>query len=180
MLFYKEYDGSPVGQLILVCDEAALHMLILSDAPDQSGRSSPSVPDRAVRKETPVIKKALGWLDMYFAGKRPDPSEIPLAPQGSAFRQSVWNILLSIPYGSVTTYGKIAAEISALRSGQPMSAQAIGGAVGSNPLPIIIPCHRVIGADGSLTGYSGGLNIKLRLLCHEGADTSKMFIPACM
>ena len=106
MLFYKEYDGSPVGQLILVCDEAALQMLILSDAPDQSGRSSPSVPDRAVRKETPVIKKALGWLDMYFAGKRPDPLSIPLAPQGSAFRQSVWNILLSIPYGSVTTYGK--------------------------------------------------------------------------
>lgn len=100
------------------------------------------------------------WLDRYFAGKNPSIKEIPIAPQGSKFRQSVWKQLCKIPYGEVSTYGKIAQTLGK----EKMSAQAVGGAVGHNPISIIIPCHRVIGANGSLTGYAGGLDKKIKLL----------------
>jgi len=106
--------------------------------------------------ELPVFADTRRWLDMYFAGQIPD--FLPrLSPQGTAFRQSVWNMLLAIPYGQTTSYGEIAAEIGRRRQTEKMSAQAVGGAVGHNPIAIIIPCHRVIGKDGSLTGYGGGL-----------------------
>ena len=104
----------------------------------------------------PVFNDTRRWLDMYFAGQVPD--FLPrLSPQGTAFRQSVWNMLLAIPYGQTTSYGELAAEIGRRRQTGKMSAQAVGGAVGHNPIAIIIPCHRVIGKDGSLTGYGGGL-----------------------
>lgn len=107
-------------------------------------------------EELPVFADTRRWLDMYFAGQIPD--FLPrLSPQGTAFRQSVWNMLLAIPYGQTTSYGEIAAEIGRRRQTEKMSAQAVGGAVGHNPIAIIIPCHRVIGKDGSLTGYGGGL-----------------------
>ena len=121
------------------------------------------------RDDHPVLLQAKGWLDRYFAGQRPDPAELKLAPEGSRFRHQVWELLLHIPYGQVTTYGALAKEL-ALRQGIPsMSAQAVGGAVGHNPISIIIPCHRVVGADGSLTGYAGGLDKKTQLLELEGA-----------
>ena len=101
------------------------------------------------------------WLDRYFAGERPDPSEIRLAPEGSQFQRKVWDELLKIPYGTTDTYGAIARR---LHSG----SQAVGGAVGRNPISIIIPCHRVLGADGSLTGYAAGLAVKEKLLEIEG------------
>lgn len=126
--------------------------------------------------ELNVIKQTWRWLDIYFAGKKPDFVP-PLAPAGSPFRQKVWNILLSIPYGKVMTYGEIA-KLMALRSHKKkMSAQAVGGAVGANPIGIIIPCHRVIGANGNLTGYAGGLITKRALLELEGIDTSKLIMP---
>ena len=103
------------------------------------------------------------WLDRYFAGQRTVANELPLAPQGSAFRKRVWRVLCEIPYGQTVTYGEIARQLSV------NSAQAVGGAVGHNPISIIIPCHRVLGADGSLTGYAGGLAAKQWLLRHEGA-----------
>jgi len=106
--------------------------------------------------ELPVFADTRRWLDMYFAGQIPD-FLLRLSPQGTAFRQSVWNMLLAIPYGQTTSYGEIAAEIGRRRQTEKMSAQAVGGAVGHNPIAIIIPCHRVIGKDGSLTGYGGGL-----------------------
>ena len=107
------------------------------------------------------------WLDVYFSGRKPDFTP-PTAPAGTAFQQSVWEILRTIPYGETTTYGAIARRIEQ-NTGCRMSAQAVGGAVGRNPISILIPCHRVIGADGSLTGYAGGLDKKERLLQWEGA-----------
>lgn len=128
---------------------------------------------------TPLSPYGLGvfdqtrcWLDRYFAGQRPSPDELPLYPHGSAFRQTVWRCLCRIPYGTVTTYGAIAHEVSFQLGVKTMSAQAVGGAIGHNPISIIIPCHRVIGANGRLTGYAGGLEKKYWLLSHEGLTIS--------
>lgn len=117
------------------------------------------------------------WLDRYFAGEQPDISELPLAPQGNDFRQEVWEILKSIPYGEVITYGDIAKQIARRHGKQKMAAQAVGGAVGHNPISVIIPCHRVVGAGGNLTGYAGGINLKIKLLQHEGVEISGFFVP---
>lgn len=100
--------------------------------------------------------------------QKPMLSELALAPQGSDFQQNVWKLLCEIPYGETTTYGELAKRVAAQMGRETMSAQAVGGAVGWNPISIIIPCHRVVGADGSLTGYAGGLDKKLRLLEIEG------------
>ena len=124
----------------------------------------------------PVFSSARLWLDRYFAGEMPLPSELPLRPNGGDFRHAVWKILCGIPYGEVTTYGAIAKKIAA-KSGRPRSAQGVGGAVAHNPISIIIPCHRVVGANGSLTGYAGGIEAKIRLLEHEGVDVSRFFTP---
>ncbi|HJA94337.1 MAG TPA: methylated-DNA--[protein]-cysteine S-methyltransferase, partial [Candidatus Eisenbergiella merdipullorum] len=116
------------------------------------------------------------WLDIYFSGKDPDFT-IPLHFTGTAFQNEVWKILCTIPYGQTETYGEIAKQI-AVRKGLPhMSAQAVGGAVGHNEISIIVPCHRVVGADGSLTGYAGGIDKKIKLLQLEKADIRSFFIP---
>ncbi len=112
-------------------------------------------------KETPALKRAAEWLDSYFKGERPE-QPLPLAPGGSAFRRAVWDILITIPYGETTTYGAIAKRLAAL--GYKPCAQAVGGAVGHNPISILIPCHRVLGANGALTGYAGGIEKKEWLL----------------
>ena len=130
-----------------------------------------------IEQNTPALTEAKRWLDIYFAGKEPDFLP-PLHPTGSAFRQSVWEILLKIPYGQTTTYGELAAQLAAHRGLKQMSAQAVGGAVGHNPISIIVPCHRVVGTGGSLTGYAGGLAKKLALLKLEGIDTAKFTMPA--
>lgn len=119
------------------------------------------------QQETPALRQAADWLDRYFAGQCPSPAELPLAPKGSDFRQAVWQILLQIPYGKTTTYGAIAAALARQRGIHTMSAQAVGGAVGHNPISVIIPCHRVLGADGSLIGYAGGTERKQWLLDFE-------------
>lgn len=119
--------------------------------------------------DSPVLQRTGKWLDAYFAGQRPEASALPLAPKGTGFRQEVWKLLLEIPYGSTVSYEGLARQL-ALRRGIPrMSAQAVGGAVGHNPISIIIPCHRVVGKDGSLVGYAGGLERKAALLAHENA-----------
>lgn len=115
-----------------------------------------------------AISAAKAWLDRYFRGEAPDPRALPLAPDGSAFRKAVWSALLEIPYGETITYGALSQVVAPRLGLARMSAQAIGGAVGHNPISIIIPCHRVVGADGSLTGYAGGLEQKIRLLSLEG------------
>ena len=129
-----------------------------------------------IAQETPILTEAKRWLDIYFTGKKPDFTP-PLHPIGSAFRRSVWEILLQIPYGQTTTYGEIARQLSKKQGLERMSAQAVGGAVGHNEISIIIPCHRVVGADGSLTGYAGGIGKKEKLLELERADMSRFFAP---
>lgn len=124
-----------------------------------------------------TLSRTKKWLDRYFAGERPSVTELRLAPEGSGFRREVWEMLCEIPYGQVTTYGTIAQRIAARRGGGGSWAQAVGGAVGHNPISIIIPCHRVVGADGSLTGYAGGIERKRWLLSHEGADMEKLHVP---
>lgn len=117
------------------------------------------------------------WLNRYFDGEQPQISELPLAPIGGAFRQAVWKLLTEIPYGEVVTYGELAQKIAQQRGLEKMSARAVGVAVGHNPISIIIPCHRVVGAKGNLTGFSGGIPMKLWLLQHEGVDTSRFYLP---
>jgi len=123
-----------------------------------------------------VFDQTKRWLDLYFSGR--EPGFMPaLNPAGSAFRRAVWEILLKIPYGKTTTYGQIAREIAAARGLAKMSAQAVGGAVGHNEISIIIPCHRVVGTHGSLTGYAGGIDRKIKLLQLEGVDMQGLFTP---
>lgn len=123
--------------------------------------------EETCRGETPLLRQVRDWLDRYFAGAQPEISELPLAPRGSEFRQAVWQLLTEIPYGETVTYGQIAAKLAARMEKTAMSAQAVGGAVGHNPISVIIPCHRVLGADGSLTGYAGGVERKTFLLTLE-------------
>lgn len=117
-------------------------------------------------KEDAALRSACAWLNAYFAGTMPDPNALPLRLSGSEFRQSVLRALLRIPYGETTSYGALAKQLAA-ETGKRVSAQAVGGAVGHNPISVIIPCHRVLGSDGSLTGYAGGLERKRMLLQHE-------------
>lgn len=117
------------------------------------------------------------WVDSYFSGEKPPISQLKLAPKGTAFRQAVWDILCGIPYGETTTYGEIAKQMAKKMNRPTMSSQAVGGAVGHNPISIIIPCHRVVGTNGSLTGYAGGIDKKVKLLEHEGVDLSDFFMP---
>ena len=123
-----------------------------------------------------IFVKTKDWLDKYFRGERPDIKELKLSPKGSEFRQNVWKILCKIPYGQTITYGKIAKEIAVLMNKKSMSAQAVGNAVGHNPISIIIPCHRVVGINGSLTGYAGGIDKKINLLSIENINISKFSI----
>lgn len=124
-----------------------------------------------------IFVKIKKWLDRYFNGEKPKIPELNLAPMGSDFAKNVWKILCEIPYGEVTTYGEIAKKIAKIMNKDKMSAQAIGGAVGHNPISIIIPCHRVVGSNGSLTGYAGGIDKKIRLLEHEKVDIGNLYIP---
>lgn len=116
-----------------------------------------------------------GWTIILL--EKPEINRLPLKPMGSEFRQLVWKILMEIPYGELTTYGNIAKEAAFRMGKERMSAQAVGGAVGHNPISIIIPCHRVVGTTGSLTGYAGGMEKKIKLLTHEGGDMTKLFVP---
>ena len=135
----------------------------------------PGVPEDAPQ-ETPVLEETKRWLDIYFAGREPDFLP-PLHLAGSPFRQEVWALLRQIPYGETTTYRALAEAVARKRGLRQMSAQAVGGAVGHNPISIIVPCHRVVGQTGSLTGYAGGIDRKLKLLTLEGVDTSAFFRP---
>jgi len=170
-MYYSTTCPSPVGVITLACDDEYLVGLWL-EGQKYFGASIPEV--MAENNNKPVFSAAKEWLNKYFAGEKPAVSELPLAPIGSEFRQRVWEILCEIPYGEVTTYGSIARKIAAKMNRASMSCQAVGGAVGHNPISIIIPCHRVIGSNGSLTGYAGGVKTKMKLLELEGADTSKL------
>ncbi len=129
--------------------------------------------EKALREDLPVFETAKKWLDIYFSGHEPEFTP-PILLRGSAFRMEVWAELLNIPYGRVTTYVNIACAIAAKHGLKSMSSQAVGGAVGHNPISIIVPCHRVIGSNGGLVGYAGGLEIKKALLGLEGKGALKL------
>lgn len=162
---YTSVYSSELGDILLAADEIGLTGLWFF------GQSyfADTLPAEQVAQETPILAQAREWLDEYFSGKEPDFTPT-LHPMGSPFRQAVWKLLLQIPYGQTTTYGEIARQLEKLQNRPHMSAQAVGGAVGHNGISIIIPCHRVVGTKGSLTGYAGGLDKKMALLELEHAN----------
>lgn len=170
---FSTYYQSPIGRLLLTSDGTALTGLWIEK---QKYYADTAPADLCEKADLPIFEYTRQWLDSYFHKKMPAAFEKPLAPHGDPFRQAVWKILCEIPYGQVITYGQIAQKI-ARDIGKNMSAQAVGGAVSRNPISIIIPCHRVVGTNGSLTGYAGGIDVKIKLLRLEGVDMTHLFRP---
>ncbi len=173
-MIYTSYYNSPVGKLLLASKNNKLIGVWIEN---QKYYLSNLKEKMQIKDDEEILIKTKNWLDRYFENKNPHISELDIEPIGTDFSKKVWTILCTIPYGKVITYGEIAKKISKAMNKDKMSAQAVGNAVAHNPISIIIPCHRVIGANGNLTGYAGGLDIKMRLLKHEGVDLSKLFIP---
>lgn len=155
-----EKYSSPIGELVLVAEDGALVAVRLDeDVIDDGGKND---------EDVEVLRETREWLDDYFQGMRREIDELRLAPKGTEFQKEVWKILREIGWGEALSYGEIAERIARQCGMEKMSAQAVGQAVGKNPIPIIVPCHRVIGKDGKLTGYTGGTEKKVWLLEHEG------------
>ena len=173
-MIYKTHYNSPVGRILLAEKDDTLIGLWLEGQKYFLGTLKEAP---AERDDSPVFEQTKNWLDRYFAGRKPLIRELNISPTGSEFRRQVWKLLCEIPYGEVTTYGEISKKIAMQRGLKQMSPQAVGGSVGHNPISIIIPCHRVVGSDGSLTGYAGGIQKKVMLLEHEGVDMSRLFVP---
>ena len=165
---YLTYS-SPIGILTVFSDGVGIAGIL----PEIRHYPFPAAETAVFASDDPLLIAAADWLDRYFAGERPAPGELPLSVQGSEFQQTVWKMLCEIPYGECVTYGGLSREYCRRTGAERMSAQAIGGAVGRNPVCIAVPCHRVIGADGSLTGYAGGLERKRWLLELEQATACK-------
>jgi len=173
-MYYKTSYESPIGVLTLAGKDGKLVGLWTEGQKYQAAAIERTM---VQQDELPIFEKTKLWLDRYFAGQNPSLEGLPLAPIGGEFRQSVWSILCEIPYGELSTYGAIAKRIAKTRGIKKMASQAVGGAVGHNPISIIIPCHRVVGSNGSLVGYGGGIATKVKLLELEGVDPSLYSIP---
>ena len=171
MMFTAHYQ-SPLGEILLAADEVGLTGLWFDRAKYYAAGLAP----QSTERETPPLTEAKRWLDVYFSGQQPDFTP-PLHLVGSPFRQAVWTLLLQIPYGQTTTYGALARQLAAQTGAARVSARAVGGAVGHNAVSLIIPCHRVVGANGSLTGYAGSVDKKIKLLELERADMKSFFVP---
>ncbi|MFR8276166.1 MAG: methylated-DNA--[protein]-cysteine S-methyltransferase [Desulfovibrio fairfieldensis] len=170
---YTAAYQSFVGDVLLAADETGLTGLWFEGEKFYALSLDPEHEER----ETPIFAITRRWLDIYFSGHEPDFMP-PVHMIGSEFRCCVWELLLRIPYGTTVTYGDLARQVARRRGLRRMSAQAVGGAVGHNEISIIVPCHRVVGTNGSLTGYAGGVDKKRRLLELEGVDMEKFFVPA--
>ncbi len=171
-MHYTHRYPSPLGNITMASNGGSLTGLWF----DGQKYFADTLPQENCEKELPVFEQTTKWLDTYFRGEKPDFMP-PLHMDSSPFRLMVWDILIQIPYGKIVTYGDIARMI-ALKTGQKtMSAQAVGGAVGHNPVSIIVPCHRVVGTSGSLTGYAGGIGKKTALLTLEKVNMDSLFIP---
>ena len=171
MVYTCKYKSS-IGDILLATDEIGLIGLWF----EGQKYFANTLPDEHIPQETEILTETIKWLDMYFSGEEPNFTP-PLHPYGSSIRQAVWQLLLQIPYGQTITYGEIARRMAEVKKVPRMSAQAVGGAVGHNEISIIITCHRVVGTNGSLTGYGGGIDKKISLLNLEHADMSHLFIP---
>ena len=203
-MLYRSIYSSPLGKILILFNESTLlglyfegqkefNVLIKDDEVKNFGDwKNFEIKDKNLIGESPsqdknkvsgkkicddkILEDTKKWLDLYFSGEEPDFTP-KLKLEGTEFRREVWKILLGIPYGETLTYKDIAEKLMASGKYERMSAQAVGGAVGHNPISIIIPCHRVVGTSGSLTGYAGGLARKVRLLELEGIDVNKFFMP---
>lgn len=169
---YTSSYPSPLGRLFLAAEEDGLTGAWF----DGHKYFASSLNEETEEKEIPLFKDVKKWLSIYFSGKEPGFT-LPLHLTGSDFQKEVWEILRSIPYGKTMTYGEIAKQIAARKRISRMSAQAVGGAVGHNKISVIVPCHRVVGANGNLTGYAGGIDKKIKLLTLEHVDMDSFFIP---
>lgn len=171
MIYTMEYS-SPLGVITIACDEDAVIGLWFNG----QRHFGNVLPRESRRREHPLLRETKRWLDRYFSGEEPDFLP-PMRYDSTPFRRRICDIMLTIPYGQTMTYGQIAAEAARQMGAEKMSAQAVGGAVGHNPIAILIPCHRVVGAGGNLTGYGGGIERKMKLLALEGVDMSRFFVP---
>ena len=166
MIYSTQYK-SPIGNLLLASDGKNLIGLWIEKQKYFAG----NITEKMIKNETlPIFIKTKKWLDGYFDNKNPKISNLALKPQGTEFRKIVWNLLCEIPYGQTTTYGEIAKHVAKRLGKEKMSSRAVGSAIGHNPISIIIPCHRVIGANGKITGYAGGVKKKIKLLKHENKN----------
>lgn len=173
-VFYSASYDSPIGPLLLCTDGQHLCGLWM-DGQKYHGASIPGTMEE--KPDHLFFDQARAWLDAYFAGEKPAIQDLPLKAYGSEFRQVIWQLLCEIPYGETTTYGELGKKAAKIMGKEHMASLAVGGAVGHNPISVIVPCHRVVGADGSLTGYAGGLDKKIYLLEHEGLDMSTVYRP---
>ena len=171
MTYTMHYD-SPLGRILLAADEEGMTGVWF----EAQKYFAAKLPPENEEGTMPVLGDACRWLDVYFSGREPDFTP-KLHLIGSDFRQAVWALLLQIPYGQTVTYGELARQLAEKQGRPRMSAQAVGGAVGHNKISIIIPCHRVVGTSGSLTGYAGGIDRKVKLLALEQADMTRFFVP---
>ncbi|AEF86070.1 methylated-DNA--[protein]-cysteine S-methyltransferase [Treponema primitia ZAS-2] len=162
---YIQKLNSPVGILTLASDGQSISGLWI----EGQKYFARSLEKETCEKHLPVFGEAKKWLDIYFSGKEPDFMP-PLLPKGTMFQKSIWNILCTISYGNTSTYGELAKKFESLNNGKRTAARAVGSAVGRNPISILIPCHRILGKDGGLTGYAGGVDIKEKLLQLEDVD----------
>lgn len=165
---YTMHYESPLGGITMASDGEALCGLWF----DGQKYFAAGLSQDHEEKELPIFRQAVRWLDVYFSGKEPDFTP-PLTMRTTEFRKIVWKIMLSIPYGKTMTYGEIASKVAEMKGLRGMSAQAVGGAMGHNAISLIIPCHRVVGSNGALTGYAGGIDRKLKLLKLEGTKIVK-------
>lgn len=174
-MIYTTYYKSPVGDILIAGRNDKLVGLWIKNQKYYLASFKEKMEEN---NNYEILIKAKNWLDKYFNNENPSIDELDLDPIGSEFRKEVWKILTEIPYGKTITYNDIAKKIAGKRKIKRMSAQAVGGAVGHNPISIIIPCHRVAGTNGSLTGYAGGVKRKKYLLEHENIDINNLFIPS--
>ena len=169
---YINHYCSPMGNMLLAADEIGLTGLWF----EGQKYFARQLAGEGEEKALPVFETARQWLDVYFSGREPD-FPVPLHLMGTEFQREVWERLRAIPYGQTMTYGEIARQIAAQRGLPHMSAQAVGGAVGHNKISVIVPCHRVVGTKGSLTGYAGGIERKVKLLMLENVDVNQFSMP---
>ena len=173
-MFYATTYASPVGNYRIITDGTAISGIWREG---QSGYLTAGEFISKGQTKNALLTLTTDWLERYFQKQKPAIAELPLVLNGTDFQKTVWQLLIQIPYGEVTTYGALAKEVAIIRHKQRMSAQAVGGAVGKNPLSIVVPCHRVIGAQGNLTGYGGGIDTKIKLLQLEGSFADNFFLP---
>ena len=173
-MIYKTYYNSPVGKLLIASKDGKLIGLWIEGQKYYLGKIKEELIENDKEE---ILVKTKKWLDKYFLGENPKISDLDISLNGTSFEKVVWELLKKIPYGEVTTYKELSKKVAKKLGKEKMSAQAVGGAIGHNPISIIIPCHRVVGTDGSLTGYAGGIDKKVKLLKHEKVNMEKLYIP---